>query len=168
MPNWCTNNVTLSHTDPNMISRAVKAVKSGNLLKEFISPPEDFDYENEWYSWNTDNWGVKWDVGDESSVDYYNEGNTTVTLYFDSAWCPPIEAYEKFEKLGFEIEAYYFEPGMSFCGKYNNGMDSYYDIHECNVDWINENIPDDIVDTLSIDSYYEDDEEDEFEDEEEE
>jgi hypothetical protein len=30
-------------------------------------------------------------------------------------------------ELGFEITAYYYEPGMCFVGKWENGCDDYYE-----------------------------------------
>jgi hypothetical protein len=29
--------------------------------------------------------------------------------------------------LGFEVEAFYYEPGMAFAGKWDNGIDEYYE-----------------------------------------
>ena len=51
----------------------------------------------------------------------------TLTASFDSAWSPPIEAYGRLLELGFEIEAFYNEPGMAFCGKYTGAGNDEYD-----------------------------------------
>jgi hypothetical protein len=51
-----------------------------------------------------------------------------LTLIFDSAWSPPVNAYEKLMDLGFSVRAYYYEPGMAYCGYWDDGDDVYYEI----------------------------------------
>ena len=145
MPNWCNNGITIRHADPAMIDRVIKG-KDG-LLMEFLPTPqalldttagsfgdsekqrelERLQEENfqkygakDWYDWNCNNWGTKWDFNLEN-ID--RPDPNTVTAAFDTAWAPPIEAYNKLLDLGFEIEAMYYEPGMCFVGKYDNGFD---------------------------------------------
>jgi hypothetical protein len=50
-----------------------------------------------------------------------------VQASFESAWAPPTGAYEKLMEMGFEITAYYYEPGMCFVGKWEDGCDDYYE-----------------------------------------
>ena len=138
MPNWCANGVTLRHADPQMIQRAAKALQEGNFLQEFIPCPtelleavanfetnealvEKYGYSS-WYDFNINNWGTKWDVSSES-VEI--EDANTVSAGFDSAWSPPIAAYERLTEQGFEIEAFYYEPGMQYVGKWADGVDDY-------------------------------------------
>ena len=59
---------------------------------------------------------------------------------FDTAWSPPIAFYERLQELGFVVRAYYFEPGMGFCGIWNDGDDQFYNI-EGNSEWVMNNIP---------------------------
>jgi hypothetical protein len=152
MPNWCNNVVELYHEDVEMINRAKDAFKRGEFLNEFIPVPADLnitagslgntDEQKEleakqaanlekhgystWYDFCVNEWGTKWDVGGDDAI--LNEDNTNaLTLTFDSAWAPPINAYEKLEELGFQVKAYYYEPGMTFCGIYEDGDDNYYD-----------------------------------------
>jgi hypothetical protein len=148
MPNWCNNSITLRHADPAMIERVAK---SDGLLMEFLPTPkplletmagsygdedkqrklEEQQAENirlfgakDWYEWNIANWGTKWDV----NLDSVNRVDAnTLQASFESAWAPPIDAYNKLLTLGFEIEAMYYEPGMCFVGKYVNGDDEYYE-----------------------------------------
>ena len=83
-----------------------------------------FGYKG-WYDWRIANWGVKWDVGREGE---YNEAvvlDNEVEICFETAWCPPIQAYEKLRKMGYKIEASYYEPGMEFCGTWDDGEDNY-------------------------------------------
>jgi hypothetical protein len=51
--------------------------------------------------------------------------------------------------LGFNVWAYYYEPGMGFCGRVNNEGDRLYDI-EGGAVWVQANIPTDIDDAMGI------------------
>lgn len=152
MPNWCNNSITLKHSDPAMIDRAHKALARGELLQEFIPCPQElrdtvagFMGEDkraaheaqqaaniekhgykDWYDWQVANWGTKWDVGgDDGLIQKLDEH--TLQASFDSAWSPPTGAYERLCALGFEIEAFYDEPGMAFCGKWTGNEESFDD-----------------------------------------
>ena len=148
MPNWCNNGITLRHADPAMIDRVVKG-KDG-LLMEFLPTPQELidtvsgwmgaDQEaahkaqqdlniskygyKDWYDWNIAHWGTKWDVSFDSIE---RLDSNTVKASFDSAWAPPTGAYEKLCSLGFEIEAFYYEPGMCFVGKWEGNEDDSSD-----------------------------------------
>ena len=83
MPNWCTNRVEVFDTEEN-IKKFKEYVSDGDSLFSLqkIKPmPEELahttspsgepnvDFINKygvdnWYDWCTNNWGVKWDVGD--------------------------------------------------------------------------------------------------------
>ena len=148
MPNWCNNDITLKHKDPAMIERAAKAMAAGSFLNEFFPcPPELHEHPSpmrdealasrflaeygatDWYNWQVNNWGTKWDIGGDDGLMQKLDDNT-LQASFDSAWAPPCEAYEKLIELGFYIKAYYNEPGMAFCGvwegdKENGFFDDY-------------------------------------------
>lgn len=151
MPNWCSNVVEISHEDSAMMDRVVES-KDG-LLQEFIPCPKSllktvaghhsdkrkqrrlerterrnllrYGFKN-WYDWRLANWGTKWDI--EAEIE---EGDGYITLHFDSAWSPPLEAYDTLRDMGFYIKAYYCEPGVSFAGIWEDGCDSCYeDLHD--------------------------------------
>jgi hypothetical protein len=143
MPNWCNNGITLRHADPVMIERAAKALQEGKFLQEFIPCPKELtetvaqfgtnDHEKanrekygygSWYDFNIANWGTKWDVNSDNVA---IEDANTVSASFDSAWAPPTRAYEQLMDLGFEVEAFYYEPGMGFVGKWVDGEDDCYE-----------------------------------------
>lgn len=111
-------------------------------------------YKN-WYDFCVAEWGTKWDVGNEDSYievtqDSGAEDKWYLNFSFDSAWSPPIEIYEAIAEAGHEIEAYYYEPGMAFCGKFSNdGGDEYYEITG-NSDWVVNNVPEDIDVSMGI------------------
>ena len=85
---------------------------------------EKFGHKN-WYDWRVANWGTKWDIGTEG-LEYTEHGDGTAEIsgWFDSAWSPPIEAYQKFDAENDSdcyITASFHEPGMDFGGFYETG-----------------------------------------------
>jgi hypothetical protein len=173
MPNWCNNTLNIRHEDPAMIERAKAAFADGKFLNEFIPIPESLhivagsvpvDEEEahetqksaniaahghkDWYDFCVAEWGTKWDVGGgDASVNDIEGG---LMLGFDSAWAPPIAAYEKLMEQGFEILAYYYEPGMAFAGRWEDGCDDYYEYSGMTSDEIADTLPDDLDETFSI------------------
>lgn len=166
MPNWCSNNLTLEHDDPEMIRRAHEAFERGELLNEFIPVPEDlkitagylgdgdaqkeleaqtkrnvekYGYGN-WYDFCCGEWGTKWDVGSDGTTDVHPDGKMLHT-YFDSAWSPPINAYEKLVEMGFGVEAMYYEGGMCYAGTFSNGADEELNLEGMGADEIEQNYP---------------------------
>lgn len=176
MPNWCNNSVTFKHSDPAEIKRLEQAFMRGELMQEFHPIPEDLNitagtvgapdspeqidlaakekanlekhgFAN-WYDWSVANWGTKWDVGNEDGISSVDE--SSISVYFDSAWAPPIGFYEHMtEELGWNVEAYYYEPGMSFVGKWTEGEDEEYAI-EGDSKWVVENIPAELDEMFQI------------------
>ena len=171
MPNWCSNSVVLKHKDPEFIARARDAITRGELLQEFIPVPKDLketmsgfmgDAEEQkqleiqqayniknygystWYDFCVGEWGTKWDVQGE-----YQDIEGGLMLNFDSAWAPPVEAYSKLVSMGFEVEAYYYEPGVSFVGQWIDGYEEHYDI-QGNSEWVRENIPEHLDEAFAI------------------
>ena len=146
MPNWCSNSVTFRHDDKAQIERMKTAFLEDRLLSEFVPPPEDLG--EEWYAWNINNWGTKWEVNgsDDNIVDI---GDTTITLYFDTAWGPPITFYENLQEQGWNVDGYYYESGMAFCGRFDENGDDYYEISGT-IEEIEETLPKDINETFGI------------------
>ena len=174
MPNWVSNGITLRHADPAMIDRVQHPATDG-LLSEFLPTPQALiDTEatwfrddspraaehklkeeanvakygaKNWYDWNIANWGTKWDFELENvnRIDEY-----TISGSFESAWSPPIEAYKKLEELGFEVEAFYHEPGMAFVGKYQGGLDEYVEYNQFTSNTVREAIGAELDDYFCI------------------
>jgi hypothetical protein len=170
MPNWCSNGLTLTHSDPAMIDRVIKG-KDG-LLQEFIPCPqaliatvsgyvgdeqaalearqaanrEQYGYPT-WYEHNIAEWGTKWDFSADSIK---RMDANTVQMSFESAWAPPLNAYEKLMALGFEVEATYYEPGMAFCGRWKNGEDDYYEYGGMTADEIEATLPKELDEEYGI------------------
>jgi len=175
MPNWCNNNLTLQHEDPAMIQRAADALNRGEFLAEFIPVPEqlqivagsvgdpveqakleadtkrnqeELGYSN-WYDYCVNEWGTKWDVGDEGATDIHPDGKMLHT-YFDSAWSPPIAAYEKLTEMGFTVGAMYYEGGMAYAGVWEDGVDDYYDLGGMNSSQVESDLPVELDEAFGI------------------
>ena len=167
MPNWCNNTLEIAHKDPAMLERAKDALNRGEFLQEFIPVPESlkivagrvgdddspeqqlleeqestnlfvYGYKN-WYDFCVGEWGTKWDVGGDGITAEIEEGR--ITTSFDSAWAPPVAAYEKLMELGFSVRAYYYEPGMCFAGIWEDGDDDFYEYGGMNSEKIAEELP---------------------------
>jgi hypothetical protein len=120
MPNWCTNTLTIKSTDEKFLEDIKDAVDEEKLLEYMVPPPDTDDYKGEgWYHWNIDNWGTKWDICDpqDGGKDWFEDGQYECS--FNTAWCPPLEAIEKFSNKmpdDCEVILTYYEGGMCFCG----------------------------------------------------
>jgi hypothetical protein len=144
MPNWCQNNLSIYGKKEDMM-KFIEVISINEdeyaLLEKLYPTPEEllignvsmspdeqqlkneekFGYKS-WYDWRIDKWGTKWteselQIGQE--LTHYDSGNSAIAFNFESAWSPPVEAFDKismdYPNLLFCL--YYEEPGMCFCGK---------------------------------------------------
>ena len=120
MPNWCNNYLKVTSPvaeDIQKFKKKAKPDKEKNeetcLSLEKLCPRPKSEEKN-WYDWNCDNWGTKWDV----DASLLNSSDNELNYSFDSAWSPPVEAFEKISKyfpsLTFFLE--FEELGMGFAG----------------------------------------------------
>ena len=141
MPNWCNNTITLTGPKEKITAIYAKAKKDDALLQQLKPMPEALDgttspapkegkvqplvdgFDN-WYDWRVQNWGTKWDV-DMEGLELSDDGST-ITGWFDSAWSPPIHAYEYFltDNEDCSINSYYYEGGMDFAGQWEDFADA--------------------------------------------
>ena len=141
MPNWCNNTITLTGPKEKITAIYAKAKKDDALLQQLKPMPEALDgttspapkegkvqplvdgFDN-WYDWRVQNWGTKWDV-DMDGLELSDDG-TTINGWFDSAWAPPIHAYEYFLTANEDcsINSYYYEGGMDFAGQWEDFADA--------------------------------------------
>jgi hypothetical protein len=174
MPNWCNNSVEIYHEDPAMIERVREAFNKDGLLQEFIPVPEDlrnivagsvpvaeeeahkakeqanretYGYAN-WYDYCVNEWGTKWDISADGNLAQDIPGG--LMLGFESAWAPPVGAYEKLTEQGFRIRAMYYEPGMAFAGVWDNGDDDYYEYGSMDSKEIAETLPVELDEAFGI------------------
>lgn len=137
MPNHITNVVALfgKDEDINNLIDLVKSEESEFDFEKIIPPPDNLvkhstTYEEEkalqaagiphWYSWNTQNWGTKWNAYD-ITID-----KERALIRFDTAWSTPRQVFEalskKFPDLKIQVE-YADEDIGHNCGRvsYRNG-----------------------------------------------
>ena len=135
MPNWCNNSITISGSTETLETLWEEANKEDSgLLQAMVPMPSELNDTKapsegaNWYNWRVQNWGTKWEV-DLEGLEFVNnhDGTSVIEGWFDSAWAPPIEAYNTFLDMmdGCSIEATYEEGGMDFAGIYEDGEDSY-------------------------------------------
>lgn len=144
MPNWCNNTLYVSGPKASvdaflqkavrkdkpdvplsfnsLVPQNLKAKRYQNAKKKSVAGmPSNPDFN--WYDWNVEHWGCKWDCCHvELEVDE-TDTTKTATFRFDTPWAPPTtflkKVTAKFKDLSFD--SYAWEPGMSFwCHFYGN------------------------------------------------
>jgi len=188
MPNWCNNSVVFTHENPAMITRIKRVIDMDDgFFNDFVHMPEEllstdkgfFGNDDErqkqmekdnkrnkqkygyadWYDFANGEWGTKWDVSGQD-LQVFDEGETWISINFDTAWCPPIEFYRKMEEShGYQVDAEYSETGCGFVGTYSQGHDQCYS-YSCKEDL--ESIPSDLVEGFCLEDMF-----DEYEEEQE-
>ena len=134
MPNWCNNSFSITgntESIKDLWEAAQTAGPDGDFgLLNAIAPIGDWEYGKA-----VDTWGTKWDVSDEG-LEFIDHGDGTASIsgWFDSAWAPPIAAYEQLA-ADFDsciIECSYYEPGMDFGGFWSseNGDEEFDNLQE--------------------------------------
>ena len=138
MPNWTNNEVTIKGD----IAKIAEGLAEGKELFSLVYPkPDDIE---DWYSWNVNNWGTKWDT----NAEIIEVTEDSISLSFDTAWAPPIAFYDKLVELGFEVNATFFESGMMFVGEYVDGEVGEWDLDS-------KEIPDHLMELWNIEEYLE-------------
>ena len=146
MPNWCNNTITIQGPT-DTLKPLWETAKQEGLLQAIKPMPKELEgttspapregtpqplvdgFDN-WYDWRVANWGTKWDV-DTEGLEYTDNGDGTSSIagYFESAWSPPIDAYQTFcdDMDNCSLDAYYDEGGMDFAGHWYDGVDDFCD-----------------------------------------
>ena len=152
MPNWCNNSINISGSTETIKTLWDEANREGSGLlnamkpmpKElrdttsptpqegqpgYKGPQPEIDGCTNWYDWAVNHWGTKWDIDPGEGLEFTDNGDGTAQIsgWFESAWAPPIQAYDTFldDMDGCSLTADYHEPGMDFAGIYDNGDDQY-------------------------------------------
>jgi len=141
MPNWCNNTITMS--GPKDKIKKIWDNKDKGFLQQLYPMPAELEgttspapkegepqplvdgYDN-WYDWRVSNWSTKWDVDTEGLELVENNDSATIQGWFDSAWAPPIGAYDHFlaNNEDCSISSMYYEGGMDFAGEWVDGCDT--------------------------------------------
>ena len=176
MPNWCSNHITVRGTDPVAIKRLADAFDAGEFCGTVVPMPEElnitsgrlgdgaeqaeleakskanlekYGYAN-WYDFNVANWGTKWEIGGNGDVAEIEDDGLSFSASFESAWSPPTGVCEALVEQGFEVTLYYYEPGMGFVGKWEDGCDDYYQYEGENSNTVRAAIGDELDDMFGI------------------
>jgi hypothetical protein len=151
MPNWTDNHITISHPDKSLIDliAATQDTDKGVLSTVIPCPEELCDddlttwsrgpeqeardkkkaelkakYGHEsWYEWNIAKWGTKWDLC-EPHIERIDDNTVVITA--QTAWNPPIVAFETMKERGYKIRALYCGEGPEYAGIWEGGQDTFY------------------------------------------
>lgn len=130
MPNWCYTDLQLNASEKGIseLSALIQELMQNDegFCNALIPRPET--EEENWYNWNCDNWGSKWDIR-ELNIEY--EDKTQLDISFCSAWSPITPIFDDLVDKGFKVYAEYKDEGYMFAGNYKNGKTTMYDIETC-------------------------------------
>ena len=106
MPNWTTNEVTITAESKKDLKTFVKQIRSKdnpfdfdriepmpkNIFRGNLGDKERKEHgKNNWYDWACENWGTKWN---SCSTMAKRLSETEIFYQFDTAWSPPIPIWE--------------------------------------------------------------------------
>jgi hypothetical protein len=150
MPNWNSNTIYIAgpadkiralwqraqsgHFYTNALTGLTE--ETGGLLAAMV-PIGEWDYDRAVAAW-----GTKWDISlDNLRLLEHTDGRASIEGTADSAWSPPIEAFEQYAEQNPDVtaELEYNEPGMAFAGHWRaeNGvvvMDHTWDTYDTEED----------------------------------
>lgn len=129
MPNWC-NNTLIIKGQPKQLHKLLKHIElteseakalgyeGGTKFSCHRVKPRPADQEDNWYEWNKENWGSKWDLTD---LDFFEDDweSGMVGMNFQTAWTPiqkiMDELATEFPKV--RLEYTFYEEGANYWGK---------------------------------------------------
>lgn len=97
-----------SDFDFNAIKPQPEGIFRGNLSAE-----DEKNHPLNWYSWNTENWGTKWNSYEVKYLNRSYDDDTEVydiLVKFETAWSPPLPVLEELAKE-FEVEFTWMDEG---------------------------------------------------------
>ncbi len=152
MPNWCSNSLQITAPAEKIaeIKEQLDKTNGENFFDIFVKNAKDAGKEEDWYDYNLEHYGCKWNCT-ANDWDVESGDGTTITISFDSPWGPPTQLFETIQSLpGHSVYASYFEPGMCLVGEYNDGSSDDYDYGGADSSTIYEHVPDHLVDCWGI------------------
>ena len=119
MANWCQNIVYIS--GPKAKLDAIEHAANNKCLLNTLSPLQDHEYNAV-----IEAWGTKWDP---DFVDARRDHDESLALSFETAWSPPVNAFEKYLETNKDVYVtlYYLEYGMDFAGIWQTDKDECWD-----------------------------------------
>jgi hypothetical protein len=165
MPNWCDNTAQFYHPVEQVVEELATELSKrgpeengepfvGQLFNHLY--PRPTEQQENWYQWNIDNWGTKWDA---DIFEWERTDKNTITVYFNTAWAPPTALYEHIEQNGWMVSALYHEPGMVFIGRFVDGSDQYFEYDITDEDSLLE-IPEELIEWANLREAFEEYQED--------
>jgi hypothetical protein len=154
MPNWCYNTIRVRgpQRELDKFEKHLNDTDGKDWFSYFVKPGRELT-DGEWYGWNLENYGCKWNC---DANDWRRDDEETISFTFDSPWGPPIALYENIENMElesesgyidyFRVDAEYLEEGMQFMGRFIDGENEYYEYSD--LDSL-DNIPDE-TETVSM------------------
>ena len=90
------------------MGKAITHAKHTALLKKYAHA--------DWYNWSIENWGCKWNNGNDIAIEDEEEGY--IRYSFETPWGPPQGIYHALKEQYPEVQItwFYDEPGMQFSG----------------------------------------------------
>lgn len=150
MPNWSNSRITISINPHVKLTQAERQVRwevwkdLRNILEEWarwthrdednspdvfqIIHPRPKEEDDNWYEWNNENWGTKWDM----RVYGFNFQDEELTFCGDTAWNAPIGILNKLVSLGFNMKHLFASMENDDWGYHinrNEGLPFPYKIH---------------------------------------
>lgn len=125
MPNWCQNLLVISgsEADVRKFEQINKTAEQPLTFSAAVPRPES--EEDNWYNWNCEHWGTKWDACDVVINRDHEQGWTKdeddihLSYAFETAWSPPHAWFERMVQdwpdLKFLLN--FVELGMDYSGQ---------------------------------------------------
>jgi hypothetical protein len=128
-----------------------------SILDDYWSTADHTAGPNNWYAWNIENWGTKWDAGE---VDTERHGADHFQVRFHTAWSPPYpvieEASRQYPTLTFTLE-WEEEQGFGAEIQINDGVLEElrsWEIPDCHADYEERDNPEGCVCACEGDQNY--------------
>ena len=126
MANWCDNSITISGPK-DIITELWKSAQTSQKgefgLLEAMVPIGEWDYDIA-----VEAWGTKWDVSDEGLELSINGNQAEIKGWFQSAWSPPIDAYNSYLAVYPEVDIHAtYNEGVNLLGQYEKEKSVHYE-----------------------------------------
>jgi hypothetical protein len=120
---WHTD-ITITHEDPKVLRRLVRAFNKGRLFDEFIPCPYNLQEprQKDWFEWLWINWGTEVDVGRPQGDRLNVVNNKRLKFALETTIGPPIPLLDHWVDMGCHVRAKYSEPECMECGVYKDKM----------------------------------------------
>ncbi len=126
MANRCENILFAYHQQPSIVDSVANAFRDNRLFSAIAPEPGD---DPESSDWRYENWGCDSESFDRRGLHHTRD---SIILTFSTRSTPPLPIYEKMFSAGWRLTAYYNVIGSSFCGRFSDGEDSYFEYDKLN------------------------------------